>query len=170
MSGSHLKDLTVALRIQASKGALLEAIELSKKEDFEANWKEIKDELTPSEIKKLLAIAKTKGNDNKKGRKGGLRRLVRDPDASFIQRQLEAAQRLVKSRQLSSFARGLEVLEKEGRINITAEEVLEDIAESVRSPPKTQSKKPTKKKKSPKKKKPTKRKKPRRQRRTGKRN
>ena len=161
MSGSHLKDLTVALRTQASKGALLEAIELSKKEDFEANWKEIKDELAPSEIKKLLAIAKTKGNDNKKGRKGGKRRLVRDPDAGFIQRQLEAAQRLVKSRQLSSFARGLEVLEKEGRINITAEELLKDIAESVRSPPKTQSKKHSKKKKKQTKKKPPKKKKPR---------
>ena len=51
MSGSHLEDLTVALRIQASKGALLEAIELSKKADFEANWKEIKDELAPLKLR-----------------------------------------------------------------------------------------------------------------------
>lgn len=153
MSGSHLKDLTVALR---------EAIELSKKGDFEAKWEEIKDELTPSEINELLEIAKTKGYDNKKGRPGGLRRLVRDSDARSIQRQLEAAQPLAESRQLSSFARALEVLEKEG-ITI-AEDLLEDIAESVRSPPKTQSKKPTKKKKKPTKKKPPKKKKPRRRR------
>ena len=153
MSGSHLEDLTVDLR---------EAIELSKKEDFEANWKEIKDELTPSEINELLAIAKTKGKDNKKGRKGGLRRLVRDPDARFIESQLEAAQPLAESRQLSSFARVLEVLEKEG-ITI-ADDLLEDIAESVRSPPKTQSKKHSKKKKKQTKKKPPKKKKPRRRR------
>ena len=76
--------------------------------------------------------------------------------------QLEAAQPLAESRQLSSFARVLEVLEKEG-ITI-ADDLLEDIAESVRSPPKTQSKKHSKKKKKQTKKKPPKKKKPRRRR------
>lgn len=156
MAESDFEGLTVALR---------KAIEESNKEDFGANWKEIKDELTPAQIEELLAIAKTKGNDMRGRRRG--RMIGRNPDARSIQRQLEAALRLDKSRKLSSFARGLKVLEEAGSVDITAEDLLVAIAESVRSPPKTQSKKHSKKKKKQTKKKPPKKK--RRRRRTGKR-